>query len=109
RSAVIASFRSPPAAEPQPTAQKGADNRGAAPPARGPGAPAAGGYALRGRALDRPDLARTARPHRRAGRQSPRPIDRDVPSRIPAALDRSTASDDVGAQSSGPARPDCFG
>ena len=36
--------------------------------------------------------------------QSPRPIDRDVPPRIPAALDRPTASDDAGAKSSGPTR-----
>ncbi|MGB9650078.1 MAG: adenylate/guanylate cyclase domain-containing protein [Stellaceae bacterium] len=82
---------------------------GAAPPTRGPDPPASGDHAFRGRALDRPDLARVARPHRRASPQSPSPIDRDVPPRIPAALDRPTASDDAGAQSSGPTRQNCFG
>ena len=81
----------------QSATQKGADTGGAAPPNRGPDAPSAGDHALRGRALDRPDLARTARPHRRADRQSPRPIDRDIPPRIPAALDWPAASDDAGA------------
>ena len=75
----------------------------------GSGAPAAGGHGLRGRALDRPDLARTARPHRRAGPQPAGAVDRDVPPRVPAALDRPAAGDDAGAQSPGPARPDRFG
>ena len=35
--------------------------------------------------------------------------DRDVPPRVPAALDRPAAGDDAGAQSPGPARPDRFG
>ena len=58
---------------------------------------------LRGRALDRPDLARTARPHRRACPQPAGAADRDVPPRVPAALDRPAAGDDAGAQSPGPA------
>ena len=70
---------------------------------------AAGGHGFRGRALDRPDLARAARPHRRAGPQPAGAADRDVPPRVPAALDRPAAGDHAGAQSPGPARPDRFG
>ena len=75
----------------------------------GLGAPAAGGHGLRGRALDRPDLARAARPHRRACPQPAGAADRDVPPRVPAALDRPAAGQHAGAQSPGPARPDRFG
>ena len=91
RSAVIAGFGAPPAAEPQSAAEEGADTGGADPAARRSGAPAAGGDGLRGRALDRPDLARAARPHRRAGPQPAGAADRDVPPRVPAALDRPAA------------------
>ena len=49
--------------------------------------------------LDRPDLARAARPHGRARAQPARAVDRDVPSRVPAALDRPAARDDANAQS----------
>src|SRR5205807_287682 len=63
RSAVVAGFGAPPAAEPLFAAQEGADTGGADPSARRLGAPSAGGNGLRGRALDRPDLARAARPH----------------------------------------------
>jgi hypothetical protein len=59
--------------------------------------------------LDRPDLARAARPDRRACPQPAGTADRDVPSRVPAALDRPAAGNDARAQSPGPARPDCFG
>ena len=64
---------------------------------------------LRGRALDRPDLARAARSRRRAGAQPAGAAGRDVPPRIPAALDRPAAGDDAGAQSPGPPRPDRVG
>src|SRR5205823_3753700 len=57
RSAVVAGFGAPSAAEPQSAAQEGADTGGAKPAARRSGAPAAGPHGLRGRALDRPDLA----------------------------------------------------
>src|SRR5262249_17473384 len=60
-------------------------------------------------ALDRPDLARAARPHRRARPQPSGAADRDVPPRVPAALDWPAAGDHVGAQSPGPARPDRSG
>ena len=93
-----------PAAEPQSAAQEGKDAGGADPPARRSGAPAAGGDDLRGRALDRPDLARAARSHRRASPQPAGAADRDVPPGVPAALDRPAAGDDAGAQSLGPAR-----
>ena len=66
-------------------------------------ASAAGFGALRGRTLDRSDLARIARPHRRAGARSAGAADRDLSPRVPAALDRPAAGDDVGAQSPGPA------
>jgi len=79
------------------------------PAARGAGAPAAGSGGLRGRALDRPDLARIARPHHRACAQTAGAAGRDVPPRIPAAMDRSAAGHDAGAQPLGPARADCSG
>ena len=91
RSAVVAGFGALPAAEPQSAAQEGADARGAAPAARRPGAPAAGADGLRGCALDRPDLARAARPDRRAGPQPAGAADRHLPPRVPAALDRPAA------------------
>src|SRR5207244_2034376 len=103
RSHVIAGFGAPPSAEPRPAAQEGADSGGADPSARESGAPRAGGDGFRGRALDRPDLARAARSHRRAGSQPAGAADRDVPPRIPAALGRPAASDNAGAQSLGPA------
>jgi class 3 adenylate cyclase len=109
RSAVTAGFGAPPAAEPQSAAEEGADIGGADPPARRFGAPATGGHGFRGRALDRSDLARAARSHRRAGAQLAVTADRDLPPRIPTALDRPAAGDDAGAQSPGPARPDRFG
>jgi len=83
-------------------AEEGMDTGGVDPAARGSRAPAAGFSALRGRALDRSDLARIARPHRRAGARSAGAADRDVSPRVPAALDRPAAGNDVGAQSSGP-------
>ena len=67
RSAVVAGFGAVPAAESQSAAQKGTDTGGADRPARGPGSPASGGDGIRGRALDRSDLARTARSRRRTG------------------------------------------
>ena len=64
---------------------------------------------LRGRALDRPDLARIARAHGRADRQPAGAANRDVPPRIPAALGWPAAGDGAGAQSSRPAQPHCLG
>ena len=46
---------------------------------------------------------------RRAGPQPAGAADRDVPPRVPAALDRPAAGQHAGAQSPGPARPDGFG
>jgi len=46
---------------------------------------------FRGRPLGRPDLARAARHHRRARAQPASAPDRNVPPRIPAALDRPAA------------------
>jgi class 3 adenylate cyclase len=71
RSAVIAGFGAPPAAEPQSATQKGADAGGSNPSARRSGARAAGADGFRGRALGRSDLARVARPHNRALRTLP--------------------------------------
>src|SRR6516225_7500851 len=90
-------------------AQKGADPGGVDPATRRPGEPAAGGHGFRGRTLDRPDLARAARPRRRAYPQPPGAADRDISPRVPAALDRPAAGDDARAQSPGPARPDRIG
>ena len=67
--AAVAPDRRPlrPAAA-RPAAQARADLRGAAAPARAAGGPRAGADGLRGRALDRPQLARAARPCGRARR-----------------------------------------
>jgi class 3 adenylate cyclase len=92
-----------------PAAQEGTDTGGADPPTRGLGAPGAGGHGFRGRALDRPDLARAARPRHRACPQPAGAADRDVPPRIPDALDRPATGQRAGAQSPGPAWPDRFG
>src|ERR1700720_695821 len=61
-------------------------------PTRRSGAPTAGGRGLRGCALDRPDLARVARPHGRADAQPAGIADRDVPPGVPAAVDRPAIS-----------------
>ena len=68
RAAVAAEFRRGP--QPQPAAQTGETVRGAAPPARSRGAAAAGADGVRGRPLDRPDLARIAGSDRRPGAAS---------------------------------------
>ena len=65
RAAVVAEFRRGP--QPQPAAQTGEDVRGIAQPARSRGAAPAGADGVRGRPLDRPDLARTAGSDRRSG------------------------------------------
>jgi len=96
-------FGPQPAAEPQSAAQEGANVGGADPAARGSGAPTADPDGLRGLALDRPDLARAARPHGRARPQPPGAIDCDVPPGVPAALDQPASGDDAGAQPLGPA------
>src|SRR5262249_45673044 len=70
RSTVIAAFGTRSAPERQSSTEKRKNTGGADPPARSPGAPAAGVDCVRGRALDRPDFARIARPHGRAGAQS---------------------------------------
>jgi hypothetical protein len=67
------------------------------------GAPAAGSDGVRGRALDRPDFARIARPDRRSRAEPAGAPDHDLPTRVPTALDRPDAGDDAGAQSAGPA------
>ncbi|MBV8458783.1 MAG: AAA family ATPase, partial [Acetobacteraceae bacterium] len=77
---------------------------GADPAARRSGAPAAGADGLRGRALDRSNLARIARPHHRARPQPADSADRDVPPRVSAAMDRPAAGDDAHSQSPGPPR-----
>src|SRR5439155_25429151 len=94
RSGLIAAFGAPPSAEPQSATQKGADTGGAASPPGGSGAPAARRDDFRGRAVDRPDLARIARSHCRAGPRFAGAVDRDVPTRVPAALERRAACDD---------------
>jgi class 3 adenylate cyclase len=109
RSAVIAGFGPLPAAESQRATQEGADTGGADPAARRSGAPAAGADGLRGRALDRSDLARIARPHHRARPQPASAANRDVPPRVRASLDRPAAGDHVDPQPTGPARPACPG
>ncbi len=78
RSAVVAGLGAPQAAEPQSAEEEGADAGGADPAARWPGTPAAGRHGIRGRALDRPDLARAARPRGRAGSEPAGAADRDV-------------------------------
>ena len=60
---------------------------------------------LRGRALGRPYLTRAARSHCRAGARSVSAAGRDVPPRVPAALDRPAAGQHAGTQSTGPGRP----
>jgi class 3 adenylate cyclase len=71
--------------------------------------PAASSHGVRGRALDRPDLARAARSHRRARAQPAGAADRHVPPRVPATLDRPTAGDNASPQPPRPARSDHFG
>ena len=66
RAAVAPGRRRPRLAAAHAAAQTRADLRGAAAPARGLGPPSARADGLRGRALDRPDLARAARPRGRA-------------------------------------------
>jgi len=68
-----------PSSEPQSPAEEGSHIGGADPPARGSGAPAAGAHGFRGRALDRPDVARSARPRRRADTQPAGSVDCDIP------------------------------
>ena len=72
------------------------DVRGAAPPARRPrrgSRPGADG--LRGCALDRPELARAARPRRSSACRACRCCSRHFPPRVPAALDRPAARHDA--------------
>src|SRR5439155_11158704 len=104
RSAITADFGTSPSAEPQPPTQKGTNTGSAAPRTGGLGAAAARGGDCRGCALDRPDLARIARPRRPAGPQSAGAADCDVSSRVPTALDQPAASDDAGPQSPESAR-----
>jgi hypothetical protein len=79
RSAVLAGFGAVSAAEPQPATQEGLDAGSADPAVRRLGTSAADGHGFRGRALDRPDLARAAGPRCRASPQLTGPADRDVP------------------------------
>ena len=60
-------------------------------------------YGFRRCTLDRPDLARAARPHRRTNAQPTGAADRDVPTRVPAALDRPASGDNACPQSPRPA------
>ena len=96
RFAVLAGVGAPPTAEPQSAAQEGKETGGIASAVGESGAPPAGGHGFRGRALDRPDLARIARPHGRADRQPAGAANRDVPPRIPAALGWPAAGDGAG-------------
>jgi hypothetical protein len=50
---------------------------------------------IAGRALDRPDLARAARPHYRARPEPSRAADRDLPPAVSAALDGPAAGQQV--------------
>src|SRR5262249_44963524 len=93
-------FGAPPAAEPQPATQEGADPGGADPAARRSGAQAAGGHGFRGRALDRSDFARIARPYRRARAQPAGAPLRDLSPRVPAARDRAAARDGIVSKTS---------
>jgi hypothetical protein len=69
-------------------AQEGENLRGIAPAARSLGAAASGADALRGCALDRPQLARAARPRRRAGATAAGAAYRHVPPGVSTAVDR---------------------
>ena len=90
--AAVAADRGPlPAAPPHAPAQKGEDLRGAAPAARSLARAASGADALRGCALDRPQLARAARPPRRAGAAPAGAGAGHLPPRVSAALDRAGA------------------
>jgi class 3 adenylate cyclase len=72
--------------------------RSAAASARGAGPQPAGVDGLRGRALDRPDLARAARPDAPSGFANSRPRHRHLPPRVPARLERPAAGDGAGAE-----------
>ena len=65
---------------------------------------AAGADDVRGRALDRPHLARTADRDGRADRELAGAAARDVPPRVPATLDRAAARDDARSDAARPAR-----
>ena len=71
-------------------------------PARRPGATRSGADALRGRALDRPQLARAARPCHRAGAAPAGAASRHFPPRVSTAVDRAGARDDACSQSARP-------
>ena len=86
------------AAAAHPAAQARADLRGAAAPARAAVGPRPGADDLRGRALDRPELARAARPRGRARGPAAGPAADHLPPRVRAALDRPAARDGPGAR-----------
>ena len=102
RAAVAPARRPLRRAAARPAAQARADLRGAAAPARGAVGPRPGADGLRGRALDRPELARAARPRGRARGPAAGPAAGHLPPRVRAALDRPAARDGAGAR---PPRP----
>ena len=89
RAAVASARRSPPAIAAHPAAQAGADLRGAAAPDRAAFGPRPGADDLRGRALDRPELARAARPRGRARGSAAGPAADHLPPGVRAALGRT--------------------
>jgi class 3 adenylate cyclase len=107
RSAVAAGFGEPSAAQPQFAAQEGKNIGGADPAARRAGTSAAGNHGFRGRALDRPDLARAARPHCRVCAQPAGVADRIIPPRVSATVEWSAPGQHADAQSLGSARSHC--
>src|SRR6202043_1972610 len=86
----------------QPAAQKGADLHGSAAATGGAGPLSAGIDVVRGPALDRPQLARTARPDDRACGAAAIAAGADLSAGIPGPLDRAVTRDFADPE---PARP----
>ena len=79
------------AAQPHPAEAEREDAAGAGGAGRRAGGAAAGADAVRGRALERPDLARALGPDHRPGARTSNPADRHLPTGIHPALDRPSA------------------
>ena len=102
-SAVDPYRRALPAAQPHPAEAKGEDAAGAGGAGRRAGGAAAGADPVRGRPLERPDLARALRPDHRSGAGSSGPADRHLSPRVHPAVDRPAARQPARSQPPGAA------